>query len=79
MNMQKWLDEIKTAKVKKPMPILSFPCVSLMGISVKDLTANSSLQAKGMKMVAGDDGAAIKRCKMLDTHRGIQIELFCQF
>ncbi len=52
MNMQKWLDEIKKAKVKKPMPILSFPCVSLMGISVKDLTANSSLQAQGMKMVA---------------------------
>lgn len=52
MNMQKWLDEIKKTKVKKPMPILSFPCVSLMGISVKDLTANSSLQAQGMKMVA---------------------------
>ena len=50
--MQKWLDEIKKTKVKKPMPILSFPCVSLMGISVKDLTANSSLQAQGMKMVA---------------------------
>ncbi len=52
MNMQKWLDEIKKAKVKKPMPILSFPCVSLMGISVKDLTANSNLQAQGMKMIA---------------------------
>ena len=52
MNMQKWLDEIKTAKVKKPMPILSFPCVSLMGVSVKDLTANSTLQAQGMKMIA---------------------------
>ena len=52
MNMQKWLDEIKKTKVKKPMPILSFPCVSLMGISVKDLTANSNLQAQGMKMIA---------------------------
>ena len=52
MNMQKWLEEIKNEKVKKAMPVLSFPCVNLMGITVKELTASSELQAKGMKMIA---------------------------
>ncbi len=51
-NMKKWIDDLKEAKVKKPMPILSFPCVSLLGISVKELISDSDLQAKGMKMVA---------------------------
>ena len=52
MNMQKWLVDIQHQKTKKPMPILSFPCVSLMGVSVKELTTNSDLQARGMKAVA---------------------------
>ena len=52
MNMQKWLEEVRNQKRKKPMPILSFPCVSLMGITVKDLTTNSALQAQGMKKIA---------------------------
>ncbi len=51
MNMHVWLENLRDSKVKKAMPVLSFPCVSLMGITVKDLTANSDLQAKGMKMV----------------------------
>lgn len=51
-NMKKWIDDLKEAKVKKPMPILSFPCVSLLGVSVKELISDSELQAKGMKMVA---------------------------
>ena len=52
MNMQQWLNTVKQQKRKKSMPILSFPCVSLMGISVKDLVSNSALQAKGMKLIA---------------------------
>ncbi len=52
MNMRVWLENLKDSRVKKAMPVLSFPCVSLMGITVKDLIANSDLQAKGMKMVA---------------------------
>ncbi len=51
-NMKKWIDDLKEAKVKKPMPILSFPCVSLLGVSVKELISDSELQAKGMKAVA---------------------------
>lgn len=52
MNMRNWLEQIKTAPVRKPMPVLSFPCVQLMGISVKELISSSDNQAKGMKAVA---------------------------
>jgi len=37
---------------KPAVPILSFPCVSLLGITVQELVSNSDLQAKGMKAVA---------------------------
>lgn len=52
MNMHKWLEEIKNASVKKAMPVLSFPCVGLMGIDVKQLIGGAQVQAQGMKMVA---------------------------
>lgn len=52
MNMHKWLEEIKNSPVKKPFPVLSFPCVQLMGITVKELISSSDNQAKGMKAVA---------------------------
>lgn len=52
MNMQNWKAEQKKAGAKKAMPILSFPAITLMDISVKTLVSDSNLQAKGMKMVA---------------------------
>jgi len=59
MNMKKWINDLRDAEVKKTMPILSFPSVQLMNVSVKELTANSDLQAKGMKLVADEvDSAA---------------------
>lgn len=51
-NMRKWIDELRTAKTKKAMPVLSFPSIQLMGISVKDLIASSERQAEGMKKIA---------------------------
>lgn len=61
MNMRKWLDDMRTAEVKKAMPVLSFPSVSLLGITVKELIADSSLQAEGMKRIADrvDSAAAV--------------------
>lgn len=38
--------------VKAPLPILSFPSVQLMGVTVGELITNSNLQAQGMKAVA---------------------------
>lgn len=52
MDMKKWLEEILKSPVKKPIPILSFPSVGLLNITVKELINDSGLQAKGMKMIA---------------------------
>lgn len=51
-NMYEWIEEVKNAKVKKALPVLSFPSVQLMGITVRELINDSQLQAKGMKAVA---------------------------
>jgi uroporphyrinogen decarboxylase len=45
----------------KPMPILSFPAIQLMGVSVRELIASADLQAEGMRRVAErvPSGAAV--------------------
>ena len=57
-NMKKWLDDMIASKTKKAMPVLSFPTIQLMGITVQQLISDSDLQAKGMKMVADRTNAA---------------------
>lgn len=52
MNMDQWTRELLEAPVKKALPVLSFPSIQLMGITVKELINDSDLQAKGMKAVA---------------------------
>jgi len=56
--MRQWLNELHDAPVKKALPILSFPAVQLMNISVKELIADSDKQAEGMKLVADRIDAA---------------------
>ena len=51
-NMKQWLAELNNAKVKKPLPVLSFPGIQLMNVTVRDLIGNSDLQAQCMKAVA---------------------------
>ena len=51
-NMKQWVADMIAAPAKKPLPILSFPSVQLMGISVKELIADAALQAEGMKHIA---------------------------
>lgn len=51
-NMKKWLGDMRGVKRKKAMPVLSFPCVSLLGVTVRELISDSELQAKGMVAVA---------------------------
>ena len=51
-NMTQWAAELMAAPIKKPMPLLSFPCVQLMDVTVRQLVGSSALQAKGMKLVA---------------------------
>jgi len=52
MDMKKWKESLLETPVKKAMPILSFPCVQLMGITVKQLISGSELQTEGMKTIA---------------------------
>lgn len=52
MNMRNWIADTIAAPTKQPLPILSFPCVQLLDISVKELVTSSELQAQGMKAVA---------------------------
>lgn len=52
MNMQKWLNDLKTAKVKKTMPILSFPGCQLIGATVREVCSDSDKQVAMMKAVA---------------------------
>lgn len=58
MNMQSWLQGLPVAKGGKPLPLLSFPSVSLLGVSVYDLTHSADLQVSGMVEVAKRTDAA---------------------
>jgi uroporphyrinogen decarboxylase len=50
--MKQWAADLIAAPLKKPLPLLSFPCVQLMDVTVEQLIKDSALQAKGMKLVA---------------------------
>ena len=57
-NMKQWGADLVGNHPKKPMPILSFPSVSLLGVGVRELISDSTLQARGMKAVAEKTPAA---------------------
>lgn len=60
-NMKQWAAQQISCSEKQAIPILSFPCVQLLGVSVKDLISDSTLQANGMKAIADrtSTGAAV--------------------
>lgn len=72
MNMYKWLEDAASLPVKA-MPVLSFPAVQLMGISVKELIASSDNQAKAMKIVA-DKTPSIASVSLMDL--SVEAECF---
>ena len=51
-NMKQWVQEVLDAPVKRAMPVLSFPAIQLMDITVRDLISSSEHQAQGMQLVA---------------------------
>ena len=57
-NMKEWIASLKGTGAKNPIPILSFPCVSLLGVTVRELISDSELQARGMKAVADKTNSA---------------------
>jgi uroporphyrinogen decarboxylase len=62
MNLGDWLSGLP--KSGNPLPILSFPSVQLLGVSVYELTHSSELQAKGMKAVADRVKSAVSLSMM---------------
>ena len=52
MNMSDWLKEAGKAKIRKSMPILSYPGTQLIGVNVEDIIDSSELQAKTAEAVA---------------------------
>jgi len=55
MDMKNWLRKQISAETRRPLPILSFPSIQLLGITVRDLIRDSGAQAAGMAAIA-------KRC-----------------
>jgi len=58
MNMKKWVADMIDCPGKKALPILSFPAIQKMDITVKELISNSDLQAEAMKVIADNTNAA---------------------
>lgn len=60
-NMKQWVADSIQADKKKGCPVLSFPAIQLMGVTVKELISSSDLQAQGMKLVSErtDSGIAV--------------------
>lgn len=51
-NMIAWVDEMIAAPKKVPLPVLSFPGVQLLNVSVGAMVADGELQAQCMKAIA---------------------------
>ena len=57
-NMNDWIAQLYSSQRKPALPMLSFPAIQLMGISVRELISNSKAQATGMKQIADRVDAA---------------------
>lgn len=73
MDMKRWLAQVKNSPVKKAMPVLSFPCVQFMNVTVRELVSDSELQAKGMKLIA-DKTDSLASVSMMDL--SVEAEAF---
>lgn len=73
MDMKQWLADLKAVRQKKPMPILSFPSVQLLGIDVEKLISSAEFQAQGMKAVANRTDA-LASVSMMDL--SVEAEAF---
>ena len=51
-NMKTWLKDMVASPAKKALPVLSFPAIQLMDITVRELISNADRQAEGMRLVA---------------------------
>lgn len=73
-NMEQWCRELLEAPTKKALPVLSFPSIQLLGITVKELIADSDVQARGMKAVADRTPQAGAAVSLMDL--SVEAECF---
>ena len=61
INMKKWLNDYKASRIKKAFPILTFPAIKPLGITVREVVTNSDMQANGMAWIAAhtDSSASV--------------------
>jgi len=52
INTYQWIEDMISLPRKKPFPVLSFPAIQIMGITVKELISSSDAQARGMIEIA---------------------------
>lgn len=52
MSVASWLHQLAGSREKRALPILSFPAVQKMNVTVRELTNDASLQAKAMQIIA---------------------------
>ena len=52
MNMYSWMEQLIYSEKKKALPILSFPAVQFLYVTVRELVADSNHQAIGMRLMA---------------------------
>jgi len=52
MHKQAWFAAMRKPENKRPMPLVSFPCVQKLGITVKQLVTDSRMQADGICAMA---------------------------
>ncbi len=73
MQMKQWIQSLIGKSPKYGMPVLSFPSVSLLNISVRQLIDSSDRQAEGMKLIA-DRTPSLASVSMMDL--SVEAEAF---
>ena len=72
-NMKEWFSSLLKENHKKPFPILSFPAISLLGITVEELISDENMQAKAMVRVA-EECDSLASVNMMDL--SVEAEAF---
>ncbi len=73
MNMYRWIEDILSSSQKRPMPVLSYPAIQYMGITVRELISDAEYQAGGMKIVA-DAAQSLASVSLMDL--SVEAECF---
>ena len=51
-GIKSWLQKQMECQIKKPFPVLSYPAVTLLGVTVRELVSDAKIQAQAMETVA---------------------------